>query len=261
MHTHWARRREPIWRRNLLSEGQLKGILCKPGISKKDQLLITLAVGADRPKEIKAIGTLAVNAGAKTLSKVNVSLYLGRAKGLAIRTPQGWELTDDGKTHVRSLASKHLGAISPAKPLITNLRLLLPKLAGPDVRAFMEETIACLEGRHFRAAVVLSWVGAASVLQDHILAVHLAQFNTEATRRNPKWKAVKSKDDFGNMKESTFLDVLEYISVLGGNVKTELKNCLDLRNACGHPNSLAVGENRVAAHIESLILNVFTRFT
>jgi hypothetical protein len=158
------------------------------------------------------------------------------------------------------LASKHLSAASPAKPLLTNLRSLLPKLTGTDVRAFMEETIACLEGRHFRAAVVLSWVGAVSVLQEYVLAKHLGAFNSEATRRDPKWKSVKVKDDFGNMKESTFLDILEHISVIGKSVKKELKNCLDFRNDCGHPNSLIIGDNRVAAHIESLLLNIFTKF-
>lgn len=243
----------------MLTEAQLKGILCRAGITKTDQLLIILAVGAERPKQVKAISNLAINAGAKNLSKANISAYLGKAKGFAIRAPQGWELSDDGKSHVRSLASKHLGVVSPAKPLITNLRSLLPKLTGADVQKFMEETISCFEGRHLRAAVVLSWVGAISVLQDHVLSKHLSAFNAEATRRDSKWKPVKTKDDFGNMKEATFLDVLEHISVIGNNVKKELKNCLDFRNGCGHPNSLAIGVNRVAAHIETLILNVFTK--
>lgn len=248
------------WRRSLLTDAQLKGILCKPGLPKTDQYLTILAVGVDLPKEVKAIGQLAINAGAGSLSKLNISAYLGKAKGLAIRTPNGWELTEDGKARVHAIASKHLGAGSPAKPLITNLRALLPKLKVTDVRTFMEEAIACLEGRHLRAAVVLSWVGAVSILQEHVLAAHLTAFNTEATRRDPKWKSVKVKDDFGNMKEATFLDVLEHISVIGKNVKTELKHCLDFRNGCGHPNSLVIGDNRVAAHIETLILNVFSKF-
>ena len=45
--------------------------------------------------------------------------------------------------------------------------------------------------------------------------------------------------------------------MIGKNVKDELESCLKLRNACGHPNSLKIGEHRVASHIESLILNVY----
>ena len=51
------------------------------------------------------------------------------------------------------------------------------------------------------------------------------------------------------------------ISVLGKSVKTELEGCLKLRNGCGHPNSLRISENRVAAHLEILVLNVFVPFT
>jgi len=43
-------------------------------------------------------------------------------------------------------------------------------------------------------------------------------------------------------------------------VRQELEGCLKLRNGCGHPNSLKLGENKVAAHLETLILNVFAKF-
>lgn len=68
-------------------------------------------------------------------------------------------------------------------------------------------------------------------------------------------------DGLARMKEHDFLDVLHAIGVLGKNVKQELQNnCLQLRNSCGHPNNFKVGEHRVAAHIEILILNVFSKF-
>jgi hypothetical protein len=62
------------------------------------------------------------------------------------------------------------------------------------------------------------------------------------------------------MKESEFLNVIEAISVIGKSVKQELLKRLELRNGCGHPNSLSIGEHTVSAHIEALILNVFSRF-
>jgi hypothetical protein len=66
---------------------------------------------------------------------------------------------------------------------------------------------------------VLSWVGAVSVLQNYVHANVLAAFNTEASRRDAKWKTAKTVDDLGRMKEYDFLEVLESISVLGKNVK------------------------------------------
>ena len=62
------------------------------------------------------------------------------------------------------------------------------------------------------------------------------------------------------MKEHEFLQVLAAISVLGKNVKDELEGCLKLRNGCGHPNTLTVGESKAAAHVETLIQNVFAKF-
>lgn len=89
----------------------------------------------------------------------------------------------------------------------------------------------------------------------------IAEFNTEAQRRNSDWKEAKTADDVGKMKEATLLQVLESISVIGKNTKQELDECLKLRNATGHPTSLKYGESRVASHIEILILNVFSRFS
>jgi hypothetical protein len=62
------------------------------------------------------------------------------------------------------------------------------------------------------------------------------------------------------MQEFDFLNVIESLSIIGKNVKQELEVCLKLRNGCGHPNSLKIGENKVAAHLETIIQNVFVRF-
>jgi hypothetical protein len=140
------------------------------------------------------------------------------------------------------------------------LRDILTKLSNQDVKVFVQESIGCVESRHYRAGVVLTWVGALAVLYDHLVANHLAAFNTEAQRRDAKWKVAKNADDLARMKEYDFLQVLEATSVIGKNVKAELEGCLKLRNACGHPNSLKIAENRVAAHVETLVLNVFSVF-
>jgi hypothetical protein len=99
-----------------------------------------------------------------------------------------------------------------------------------------------------------------SVLYEFVLANNLDEFNAEAVRRDTRWKPAKTTDDLTRMNEHAFLQVLSATSVLGRSVKDELEGCLKLRNGCGHPNSLKVGETRVAAHIESLIENVFLAF-
>ncbi|PVV16014.1 MAG: hypothetical protein B6D82_02070 [gamma proteobacterium symbiont of Ctena orbiculata] len=149
---------------------------------------------------------------------------------------------------------------SPIPKTAYALRAHLPQITNAETRSFVEEAICCFEGRQFRGAVVLSWVGAVSLLQEYVVANRLSDFNAEAVRRNPKWKSAKTGDDFGLMKEDDFLDVLQAISLLGKNVKQELKKGLVLRNGCGHPNSMRLAEHKVAAHIEDLMLNVFAKF-
>ncbi len=63
------------------------------------------------------------------------------------------------------------------------------------------------------------------------------------------------------MGEADFLDRLVPIGVIGKNVKDELVKALKLRNGCGHPNSLKIGQNMVASHLEILLMNVFEPFS
>ncbi len=112
----------------------------------------------------------------------------------------------------------------------------------------------------YRSAIVMSWLAAVDVLHNHVHTNHLKALNTEAGRVDAKWKGAKTTDGLGRMGESDFLDRIVALSIIGKNVKKELKDCLDRRNGCGHPNSLQIGANTVAHHIEILLLNVFKKF-
>ena len=121
-------------------------------------------------------------------------------------------------------------------------------------------TIVCAEQSLFRAAIVLSWVGAMALLHQEVISKYLIVFNAEALRRDAKWRAARSADDLGRLNESAFLEIAQSIGLIGKNVKQELDTCLKLRNGCGHPNSLKIGANKVAAHVETLALNVYAVF-
>jgi hypothetical protein len=240
----------------MLNIDQLKNALHADGLTRKHQVLLCLAAEPAGPRPVAELRTIAVKAGLRAAKKWNLSSVLGTLGGLAIRSGDGWELTDAGEVEVARLTGVALAPLP-----ISTLRKLLPKLQAADVASFVQEAIESVEARHYRAAVVLSWVGAVAVLYDHVIAKELAAFNAEAVRRDAKWRAAKTADDLSRMKEHDFLQVLESISVIGKNVKVELESCLKLRNGCGHPNSLKIAEHRVNAHLETLMLNVFTQFT
>jgi hypothetical protein len=197
-------------------------------------------------------------AGLKMGSGWNVSSILARTRGLAIHTPNGWELTDSGKQRLQKLG---VNKISPAAAQVaTDLRSELANIHDHDTRAFVEEAIKCYEFELYRSAMVMSWLAAVDVLHSYVHKNYLSQFNAEARKQDVKWKDAKTTDDLGRMKESLFLELLHTLSTIDGDVKKELKHCLDRRNSCGHPNSLKLGANTVAHHIEILLLNVFKVF-
>lgn len=242
-----------------MSSTSLVDLLASNDLPRRDKVLLILASRPDTALPLTAIKQIAVEAGLREIEKWNVADILAKAKGLAVKVSDGWILTANGKVHVKTI----LPAQSPAstKDAAINLRNHLSKIQNADTRAFVDEAIRCLEADLYRAAVVMSWIGAVSVLYDHVIANKLVEFNGEASRRDKRWKAAVTKDDLALMKESDFLDILVAVSVLGKNVKEHLKNnCLNLRNSCGHPSSLKLGKHTVEAHIEALMLNVYEKF-
>lgn len=243
----------------MFPEAAIKDLLSQSQFVKTDKVLIILAVDDKQGKGIKEIKDLAISAGLRAIQNWNVSSLLARSKGLAVRTANGWELTSAGRQHITKLVAPLVD--TPTPKVAASLRTHLSHLSNPNTYKFVGEAIACYEANFYRAAVVLSWVGAVAVLYDYVVSNKLADFNAEASRRNPKWKPAKTTDDLARMKEHDFLDIMEAISIIGKSVKQELDGCLKLRNGCGHPNSLKIAEHRVAGQIESLILNVFSQFT
>jgi hypothetical protein len=248
---------------HLATEAELKDRLNNPNISHLNKALLVLSLDSNSPKSTARIRELLLNYGVRDIGQ-NLSSTLYSAKGKAIKTPAGWELSLTGIKFVSEIFGLKcvVEENNPVKKRTADtLRAHASKIQNNDSKGFVEESIECFESELYRSAVVLSWVGAMAVLYDYVLANKLTDFNAELKRRDFKAKSIKNTDDFRTLKESTCLDILESVSVIGGDVKTQLKQCLDLRNSCGHPNSLKIGEHSVAAHIEKLILNVFSVYS
>lgn len=241
----------------MLTSHELKEWLHRD-LSRLDKLLLVLA-SQKAPVSVSEIDSISSSAGFRVPKAWNKSAILGTSKGKAIRTA-GWEITNTGKLHLRSLG---VSKISPAAMQVAvDLRDHLAKVTDTETRNFVEEAVKCHEAELYRSAIVMSWLGAMDVLLKHVHANHLVTFNAEAFRiMDKRWKKAKTPDDLGKMGEADFLDRLEGLSIIGKNVKTDLKAALDLRNGCGHPNTLNVGVNKSAAHIETLLVNVFEKFT
>lgn len=235
----------------------LPNLLSNGDFTRKDKVL-ALLLYKDNETKVKDITQLAVENGLREAKSWNISQILSSLKGFAVKLPGGWSITEKGRQHLFEI-----GVIrnSPTQSIKPTLRKYASDINDGHVRQFAEEAISALENGLLRSAVVLSWVGAVSLLQHEVVKNHLTTFNAEAGKRFPKWKNAANPDGISKMKEYDFLQVLNGISVIGKNVKDELEACLKFRNSCGHPNSLKIGEHKVASHIEILILNVYGKFS
>lgn len=236
----------------------VQNLLNVKGRSNHDRTLLCLGLEPLTPRTNSDICKIAKDAGWSSVSSATVATSLSRAKGLAIKTPAGWKLTDDGEAHIQQISETRRAVKSPEAALA--LRKHLEKIKSSETLAFVEEAVKCYEYGLLRSAVVMSWVGAVSLLYNYVIASKLAEFNTSAKTRIPKWKDAKTVDDLTVMQENDFLQILQDISVIGKTLKKQLGHCLDSRNACGHPNTFKIADSAVAAHVEVLLLNVYEKF-
>ncbi len=241
----------------MLSEEELKIWLHTEGVSRPDKLLLILAT-YDKPCSINQIREKSRTAGLKIPNSWNPSKILLRTNGLAIRTHEGWEITEKGRNQLREIGALRLNPV--VSEIARDLRIHLSRIANKDTRNFVEEAIKCYESGLFRSAVVMSWLAAVAVLHELTISSHLSDVNFALKQRSSKVKKIQTIKDLERMREAEFLDLLVSASVIGKNVKTDLKACLDRRNGCGHPNEYKIGENIVTSHIETLLLNVFAPY-
>ena len=243
----------------MVSLDDLRELLHHEGLSRKDMALLVLALEGTGTRSVADIKRIAGECGVPRIKKWNISQSLTDAARLARRVNDGWELTEQGRSYLRDKGWVSFPK-SVVRDVLEDMRQHARAISNPHIVQFLEEAITCLEAGAYRAAVVFSWVGAVAVLHDYVFQHVLAQFNAEAPKHDAKWKDAKTIDDLGKMKEFTFLETITAISTISQNVKQALEECLRRRNACGHPSSYQLSQRQAVAHVETLILNVYSRF-
>jgi hypothetical protein len=135
----------------------------------------------------------------------------------------------------------------------------IQQIPDPDQREYIEEAVSCLSpvNNASRAAIVMAWAGTVYNLRkkiDRQGTAGYSQFSTFLLTNSRYKKPVRTFNDFEDVKDVDLLDVCEKMDVIKGQgVKTQLKHCLDLRNAVGHPSNVRPGPYKVRAFFEDII--------
>lgn len=245
----------------MLTENALETVLADRSAKRETKILAILAV-LGGPARIAEVRKLATEHGLREIAKWNVSNILKRSNGKAILRSAGWKLSASGEKSLRELGI--LQSDARIRSVSQSFESQLARLKGTAAFEIVQESVLCFDQKLFRAAVVLSWSGAVSILHTHIFSSCLTNFNEAAKKRfeteKNKFKPIKKLDDLSSISESNLLLVLRDIGVLDKNIHERLGGCLKLRNSCAHPNRSKIGENGVAHHIEDLILHIFEPF-
>lgn len=137
---------------------------------------------------------------------------------------------------------------------------LPPKLAKPDERTYLEETLICVRHKAFRAAVVMAW----NLAYDHFCywilvdSTRLGEFNATSPKRHAgmKYPPVVNRDGFTEMKESHVIEIATSAGIINKNVARVLSEKLTRRNMAAHPSDVSTIQNTAEEVIRDLVENV-----
>ena len=143
----------------------LKNLLGNEELSRKEKVLLIL-LSKEHEMQVREIKENAIKNGLLESRNWNFSQILSDLKGKATKLPNGWLITNQGKNAIIDLG---VVEASPTKSVKPTLRKYASKISNPQVSEFAEEAISALEVGLLRSAVVLSWVGAVSILQHEVV--------------------------------------------------------------------------------------------
>lgn len=141
------------------------------------------------------------------------------------------------------------------------LRDLLSKVKSKEQKIFLDEAIKCFEVKSLRASILMTWLLAMDILYEHILNYNLTIFNN-AIQTHGKYKKITilKKDDFSDLKESDFIELLRVAKLISNDIRKILDEKLGIRNSAAHPNSIVFDEFKTMGYLKDLIINVIEKY-
>lgn len=142
------------------------------------------------------------------------------------------------------------------------LRDLISTVKSKEQRDFLEESIKCFEIKAHRASIIMIWLLSMDVLYEMVLSItNISNFNN-AIQSHGKYKkiTITKKDDFSDIKESDFIELLRVSKLISNDGRKILDEKLGLRNSSAHPNTIKFDELKTMSYIKDLVSNVVEKY-
>jgi hypothetical protein len=143
------------------------------------------------------------------------------------------------------------------------MRRLESQTPGGRKKDFLKETIECLEVGAHRATILMCWILIMDHLHELVFIKHLSAFNTElakVTDKRVKVSSVQQRDDFGDIPESKFIELLRTSRIISNDVRKILDSKLGIRNSSAHPSGIVVSHSKVVDFVDDLVENVLEKY-
>lgn len=192
----------------------------------------------------------------------NISAFLSRhsvagSSKRFIKAKGGYQLARSTQLEIQK--TLHSGPAKLETSLL--LRSLLPKVSEPLERAYLMEAIDCYEIGARRASILMTWLLALNHLYAHVLNKGLSTFNAALAKdKGVKIVAIAKIDDFGEMKEAKFIELLRAAGIVSNDVRKILDVKLGIRNSVAHPSAVSISEVKSTDFIIDLVENVVLKF-
>jgi hypothetical protein len=148
------------------------------------------------------------------------------------------------------------------KEVSNTLRNLIIELSGIEQKNYLEEAISCFEIKSFRASIIMTWLLTIDIIYEFILIPeNLIAFNS-AIQSHGRYKKIiiTKKDDFSNIKETDFIELLRVAKLITNDIRKVLDEKLGIRNSCAHPNSMKILDYKAIGYIQDLVINVIKKY-
>lgn len=140
------------------------------------------------------------------------------------------------------------------------LKDLVIMITEKQERTFLEEALACYEIEANRAAIILVWIVTMEHMQNIVFTSKLTEFNTELSKSpSKKIKKIISKDDFEDLSEDKFIELMRSSRIITNNERKILDEKLGIRNSASHPNGIVFTTHKTTEFMIDLIENILLK--
>lgn len=155
-----------------------------------------------------------------------------------------------------------------ATPPPTAFDSFFASISNPDESIYLQESVACAKGGHFRAAAVLGWSAAVDRIHRKIEAIGFQHFNaassTMAAQQSGRYKKFNQKQNVNSLGElrevfdTVVLWIVEGMGLIDSNQHTRLRSCFDIRCQSAHPGEAPITNFNLLSFFSDLDQIVFS---